>query len=115
MKHTPGPWERAYGGFDGVEMASRDEFLRFCGEIWDKTEAAGERQKHLHCVYGKDDKGEQVLVAIVGNGPKSEANACLIAASPDLSEACEEFIRKVECDEGSYAQMRVAIAKAEEA
>src|SRR5690554_3803697 len=44
------------------------------------------------------------------------ANAHLIAAAPDLYEACEEFVRK--CDIGqarstnSYNQMKSALAKA---
>ncbi len=119
-EHTPGPWERAYVGFDGVELESKDEFLRFCAECWDKTEASGERQKHLHCTYGTDDKGEEVVVAIVGNGPKSEANAHLIAAAPDLLEACKGILRSVNCAwEHSIAKSckvaLVAIAKAEEA
>jgi len=43
-------------------------------------------------------------------------DAKLIAAAPDLLEACKEFIRKVECGEArskrSYAQMKEAIKKA---
>jgi len=42
----------------------------------------------------------------------------LIAAAPDLLEACKEFVRKVDCGEArsvrSYAQMKAAIRKAEE-
>ena len=43
--------------------------------------------------------------------------AHLIAAAPDLFEACKEFVRKVDCGEArskrSYKQMKEAIAKAE--
>ena len=99
---TPGPWERVFGGFDGVELKSKDDFLRFCAEYWDKTEASGERQNHLHCIYGKDDKGEEVIVAIVGNGPKSEANARLIAAALDLLEALKEIIE----DDSTWAHIQ---------
>jgi hypothetical protein len=48
--------------------------------------------------------------------PEQEANARLIAAAPDLLEACAEFVRKCNCGEArstrSYAQMQAAIAKA---
>lgn len=47
----------------------------------------------------------------------AESNARLIAAAPDLLEACKEFVRKVDCGEAkskrSYAQMKSAIEKAE--
>lgn len=47
---------------------------------------------------------------------EAKANAKLIAAAPDLLEACMEFVRKVECGEAkskrSYAQMKQAIEKA---
>jgi hypothetical protein len=47
----------------------------------------------------------------------AEQNANLIAAAPELLEACKEFVRKCECGEASsrrsYAQMKAAIAKAE--
>jgi hypothetical protein len=43
--------------------------------------------------------------------------ADLIAAAPDLKEACQEFVRKVEAGEAkstrSYQQMKAALAKAE--
>lgn len=46
-----------------------------------------------------------------------EANACLIAAAPELLEACKAYIRY--CDDGEgeiapmYKTMKAAIAKAE--
>lgn len=43
-------------------------------------------------------------------------NARLISTLPDLVEACEEFVRKVESGEArsvrSYAQMKAALTKA---
>jgi hypothetical protein len=48
--------------------------------------------------------------------PNTEANALLISASPDLLEACIEFVRKVDAGEArstkSYNQMKQAISKA---
>jgi hypothetical protein len=47
-----------------------------------------------------------------------DVNARLIAAAPELLEACKEFVRKVECGQArskrSYAQMKYAIKKAED-
>lgn len=44
-------------------------------------------------------------------------DAFLIAAAPDLLDACVEFVRKCECGEArstrSYQQMKAAIQKAE--
>jgi len=52
-----------------------------------------------------------------GGEASTRANARLIAAAPELLEACKEFVRKVECGQArstaSYQQMRAAIAKAE--
>ena len=113
MKATPGPWERAYGGYDDVELKSRDDFLRFCGDCWDKTT---DRGKHLHCVYAKNERGEQVIVTIVGNGPKGEANARLIAAAPDLLEACKMALKRTPFPVGHTRikeMLEDAIAKAE--
>lgn len=49
--------------------------------------------------------------------PDDSANFRLIAAAPDLYEACKEFVRKVESGEAkskrSYAQMKAALAKAD--
>ena len=88
--HTPPPWIWEYGGWDGVEMKTKEEFLRYCGECWDKTEAAGERQPHLHVVSGTDENGERVIVAIVGNGPRSESNAKVIINAPTMLQLLTE-------------------------
>ncbi len=76
----------------------------------------------------KDDEGRTVvltgecadmgIITIEGYDEEMEkANAKLIAAAPDLYEACKEFVRK--CENGqaksvrSYAQMKAAIEKVE--
>lgn len=77
--HTPGPWKWAYGGLNnGKELETREEYLEWCGEIWDKTT---ERGKHMNCVY---DESESLIVAITGNGPTGEENAKLISKAPDM-------------------------------
>lgn len=47
---------------------------------------------------------------------EAKSNARLIAAAPELFEACQEFVRKVEAGEAkskkSYAQMKAALLKA---
>jgi len=88
--HTPGPWEINYGGLsDTKEVMNRREFVRFCKKVWDATTNRG---KHLYVIYGKGngkESDEDVIVAIVGNGPKSPMNASLIAAAPQLLKETE--------------------------
>ena len=94
IKHTTGPWK----------CEGPDEF----GD-WTIQQASDSD--------GSD--GILAIAAIISNLRKEEkvaANAHLIASAPDLLEACEEFVRKCECGEArsrrSYAQMKMAIAKA---
>lgn len=89
MSYTKGPWGWTHNsGNYGHTVFSRDIVIA-------KT------PEH------KDDKDHD----------ENQANAALIAAAPELLEACKEFVRKVECGEArskrSYAQMKAAIAKAE--
>lgn len=70
------------------------------------------------------DKGPRVVVAdpycesLAGLGPGMEANAnaALIAAAPDLLEACERLVGDHLCDCGTcpYCEGGGAIAKAKE-
>jgi len=50
------------------------------------------------------------------NSRDVEHNMKLVAAAPELLDACLEFVRKVECGEArstkSYQQMKSAISKA---
>lgn len=91
--HTPGLW-RVFEG-DGV-LSVHDSEHKLGG--------------HMPVVHWMGFDGT--------DRPQDEniANARLIAAAPELLEACEEFVRKVDAGEArskrSYAQMKAAIAKA---
>lgn len=64
MKHTPGPWQFTTNmyGIDNMQ------------------------------VYGVEDKNGPSGVANCGYGEGSEANARLIAAAPELLEACQAYV-----------------------
>lgn len=89
IKHTPKPW--AFG-FDDDEVS--------------------------HVVYAPDNGvgTRYIATGICQGNDDGEADAKLIAAAPDLLEACQEFVRKVESGEAkskrSYKQMKEAISKA---
>ena len=78
---TPGPWAEHIASLNGVTVETREEFLRFCGECWDKT---ANPAMEVSTVAGIRENGEQIYIAILGNGPTAETNARLIAAAPDL-------------------------------
>lgn len=85
-KHTPGPLE---------VVESRDK-LSF----------------HVRSINDLNDG----FATATCQGPNKEGNAYLYAAAPDLLEACQEFVRKVEAGQArsnkSYQQMKTAISKA---
>lgn len=68
---------------------------------------AKDKKDGVICSLGAVDRKDETT---------SNANANLIAAAPDLMEACEEFVRKCESGEvrskRSYQQMKAAISKA---
>lgn len=90
--HTPGPW---VANFSMVSGNVRNAI--FAGEHGNQILATA-----------RDPYG--------GKNSVAEANARLIAAAPDLFEACREFVRKVDVGEArstrSYAQMKAALSKA---
>jgi hypothetical protein len=90
---TQGKLTLAYGGLDDIEIKTKDEFLRFCGECWDLT--GEERGEHLYVIYGEDEIGE-VVVSIVGNGPRSGWNAAAIEKLPELFDALDTARAEVE-------------------
>ncbi len=121
-KHTPGPWEDQGSCSSGHEIKAkvahigegaitlfhapnmRDVSFNFTkeGELWG-----------LLCYE------QYVQFPSKAWEGMQEANVRLITAAPELLVACKEFVRKVECGEArskrSYAQMKAAIAKAEDA
>lgn len=98
-QHTPGPWEASTGENDG-----RD-FITIEHDGFPLCEVRGTND--MSCI----DEEQEPYIA-----DEMVANAKLIAAAPDLLEACIEFVRKVEAGEArsirSYAQMKAAIKKA---
>ncbi|MCK9566432.1 MAG: hypothetical protein M0Q43_10335 [Methanothrix sp.] len=93
MSYIKGPWEIAHYE-DGI----------LAGSVFIRDEANEKSICHISSGLSPQEEIGQ------------EANARLISSAPDLLEACEEFVRKVECGEArsvrSYAQMKAAIAKA---
>ena len=96
-KHTPGPWEYL------TETTYAGDYPYSVGH---KVKMGNELLTVSSHAYGADEFFE-----------KAAANARLIAAAPELYEACKEFVRKCECGEARshriYAQMKAALAKAE--
>ena len=95
-KHTPGPWKPSFVGQICIGVQNGGSYGQMiCNTILPE----------------KDEEYEKEKIEI-------ESNAKLIAAAPELLEACIEFCRKVECGEArskrSYAQMKLAIKKATE-
>ena len=64
-KHTPGPWDPHYSPNDGWS-------------VW-----------HDPRVHGDKKRGQVIICADMRAGAETEANARLIAAAPDMLEACK--------------------------
>lgn len=94
-KHTPGPWRVT----EGRRIDSGRGYSTAIADVW----AHGE---------GADD---------APSTGEAEANARLLAAAPDLLEACKEAVAvanmsdedKPTLDDIDWARLRAAIAKAE--
>ncbi len=100
-QHTPGPWSaRGRGGMsDGGSTMMHSHFR-------------GDIVHNRRTIISSSS-----LLGIQGDTPsEAEANARLIAAAPELLEACRDAVRVAyEAEMGAdwVAQMRKAIAKAE--
>ena len=92
--HTPGPWCVDEGNGPGYN-------------VYVVKDQANDADPYCDMTIECHGEGHET----------NKANARLIAAAPELLEACKEFVRKVECGEArstrSYKQMKEAIAKAE--
>ncbi len=117
MKHTPKPWKCAVvRGRENIPLTI-EKMKAWLSATVDRTIQHGDSVEDLYVVLSSDDPQDPIYTAITGNGPTSKANACLIAAGPDLLEACVEYVRKADYfatnSRPLYAQMKAAIAKAE--
>lgn len=73
-------------------------------------------------VIGYDDSNTVIAgegynlecVALIKSRPSCQADACLIAAAPDLLEALEELVEGDEIDSCSRASAAIAKAKGEQ-
>lgn len=82
-QHTPGPWEPFVCSRPLEEMPN---YLRAA------IEASGGLQFQMVAAF--DELG-QCDVCMVGNGPRGEANARLIAAAPDLLAALKWALSEI--------------------
>ena len=90
-KYTPGPW-----------TFSRDIW-------WENT--PGDQERHGGLIVWPA-ANEDLTIAEVNDffdGDEGRANARLMAAAPELYEACEEFVRKCECAENFVAKVEKAL------
>jgi len=92
--HTPGPWTLDPRG-GGVVRGSK---------VYQYARGAGQRQLALACLH--DDLGPE----------EREANARLIAAAPDLLEACEAVLKRLEghsqLSDAEFDALESAVTKA---
>jgi len=82
-KHTLGPWEV----YEHPVATPHDAKLELSAQV-DATEF----QPVLYMISAGGPENPKAP-AITGCGPTSKANAHLIAAAPDLLEACEEAVQ----------------------
>jgi hypothetical protein len=103
-KHTPGPWEARHGGETVGRLVERPgksrKFVAVC-----------------HCypltIWDREDMG---IPAKASGNEIMAANARLIAASPDLLEACKAMVREMVAADWhgeAMEEAREAIARAE--
>ncbi len=102
MEHTPGPWE-----VDGPWQVETDASRLF-----------GEERRTDWRVHGVIGKPGRTIAEVGGwkDRPNAEADARLIAAAPELLEACRELFEGCSPDgvvyEASMEKAEAAIAKA---
>lgn len=84
---------------------------------------SGDGAVEIGCAWERPDLGRTMIVRgpVLPEPSHAEANARLIAAAPDLAEACRMFVESYDIDAGTYAlgklyeareAARAALAKA---
>jgi hypothetical protein len=89
MTHTPGPW------FSGSLFETE----------YEKVVSVGPFETDWH------HYGDSIAEVFDANGNDAVSNACLIAAAPDLLEACEKALARFE-SEKMFGPDRVALEEA---
>ncbi len=74
-KHTKGPWKRVYGQGYGKGSITSKHFVGSSGEL---------ARCHIPAKYDRGQLSKEAFLEM-------EANASLIAAAPDLLDACKNF------------------------
>lgn len=106
-KFTPGPWESMCEDVDGVRPLG-DDGVRFC-RVFEKSHSCGARYRGEICSVHAATNIRGITVA------ERNANAHLIAAAPDLYEACSVLLDQFEqrgCPADQDHPDRVAVEKA---
>ncbi len=114
-KHTPGPWKL-------IDEARNPLYTKHADpHAVDSTDAYAGTMHHVWYIAGSAHDSDFVADVITDIRPEGEANARLIAAAPELLEACKELeLRTRDFIAGSLVvfptallpQVRAAIAKA---
>jgi len=94
-KATERPWVQTYmGNKDGSPVLTREEYMQYCGECYDKTLAHGNENDRVVTVH---QVSNEPLICIVGNGPQGLANATLITTAVNRDRFHERLVKVVAC------------------
>ena len=117
-KHTPGPWSAIYPEervfYAGTDITSYDV-------VSEKTRLQLREEGRAHYDRVHEDVANVAIVSTHFwrdmSDEEAKANACLIAAAPELLEALTEIVAAADGDgwkqlDATFAAARAAIAKA---
>lgn len=110
MSHTKGKWEKVICVTEELKpLNTKARYLEFCEGCWDLTQKHGAQKDFFGVRRAGKNKEETVIIALCGNGPDGSANARLIAAAPDLLEACKcalwSIKQRLICGKGEDPEM----------
>ena len=95
LNHTPGPWAVAVYRKDPKISPTVEEIKEWLCETVDNTIKHGGSVENFYGVFSSLDPEDTVYMAIVGNGPTSEANSHLISMAPEMLEGLIYFVKRV--------------------